>query len=219
MKRLGFWFLALVLLGSFLGLFATGAGSQSTGAPTVNAYTTTFACGTFKEPAKAEGPVAAGEYRTGITVKNPSPDPVTITERAVILFRGTKETSRVRAAGAAISVQLPARAGTQIDCKDIRQGLLSGPDAPTFAEGLVTVEVPTPAVLSVVGLTTVVRDGEVNTVAVDRPAGEEVRASGTPSSPGASPTSSPRPTAGPTAGPSATPKPSASPSGGLIPGL
>jgi hypothetical protein len=126
----------------------------------------------------------------------------------------------VRKADAPVSTTLPARAGTQIDCTDIREGLLSGPKAPTFAEGLVTVEVDSPAILDVVALTTVVRDGQVNTVAVDRPDPEQVAKTSSTSSPrptaGPTSPSSPRPTAGPSAGPSPSPS---SPSGGLIPGL
>lgn len=135
---------------------------ETIGGPFV--YAAKFACGRFlgeRQPAE-EGPVEPGSYATAINIHNPHPRAVTFVKKAVLLFVGTegeKGFEIPRPPHRARTAELGPDWGMEIDCRDIREVLLSdqpgvpGPQAPIFIKGWVVIECPEP--LDVVAVYTV----------------------------------------------------------------
>jgi hypothetical protein len=155
----------------------TGEGAafvQTVGGPFV--YATKFVCGLFRpeqpQPAE-EGPVEPGSYATAINIHNPHSKVVTIVKKAVLLFDGTERDRDVeipKPPHKARTAELGPDWGMEIDCRDIRDVLLSeqagtpGPRAPAFIKGWVVIESPDP--LDVVAVYTVRTLGEPGGVSI-----------------------------------------------------
>ncbi len=160
--------------GAYQGTAEGAAFVQTMGGPFV--YAAKFVCGRFlpreRQPAE-EGPVEPGSYATAINIHNPHSRAVTIVKKAVLLFVGTEEGHDVeipRPPHRARTAELGPDWGMEIDCRDIRDVLLSdqpevpGPQAPTFIKGWVVIESPDP--LDVVAVYTVRAIGEPGTVSI-----------------------------------------------------
>ncbi len=147
---------------AFQGSAEGAAFVETIGGPFV--YAAKFACGRFlgeRQPA-VEGPVEPGSYATAINIHNPHSRAVTFVKKAVLLFVGTEEEKGFeipRPPHRARTAELGPDWGMEIDCRDIRDVLLSdqpgvpGPQAPIFIKGWVVIESPEP--LDVVAVYTV----------------------------------------------------------------
>ena len=141
---------------------------------TLFVYAAKFLCGVMPElpqPAE-EGPVEPGSYATAINIHNPHAKPVVFLKKAVLLFDlDSKEVERLfeppKPPSPLHRAELLPDWGMEVDCRDIRQELLSGQasPAPVFIEGWVIIESPDP--LDVVAVYTVRGAGDVS-IATDR---------------------------------------------------
>ena len=148
--------------GAFQGDAEGAAFVETIGGPFV--YAAKFVCGRFlgeRQPAE-EGPVEPGSYATAINIHNPHARTVTFVKKAVLLFVGTEEEKGFeipRPPHRARTAELGPDWGMEIDCRDVRDVLLSdqpgvpGPQAPVFIKGWVVIESPEP--LDVVAVYTV----------------------------------------------------------------
>jgi len=108
-------------------------------------YAVKFHCGTFEAAPGIEGPVKSGNYQTAINLHNPNPAPVTFKRKAVLIFRADNPPSSAQPMppGSFFPASLQANWGLEIDCRDIRQVLLTNAvSPPTFIKGFVVIEVP-----------------------------------------------------------------------------
>ena len=132
-----------------LGL-SNGAAAQTP--PPKDAYAVKFLCGNFlpKQPqihtdGAEEWPVKPGNYLTAINVHNPNGSPISFQKKAVLLYRADnppKKPETPMPPSNRYTVSLEPDFGLEIDCRDIRNILLSGAaPAPTFLTGWVVIEV------------------------------------------------------------------------------
>jgi hypothetical protein len=137
-------------------------------------YAAKFVCGVMPELPQPteEGPVEPGSYATAINIHNPHAKPVVFLKKAVLLFDlDSKEVERLfeppKPPSALHRAELLPDWGMEVDCRDIRQELLSGQasPAPVFIKGWVIIESPDP--LDVVAVYTVRGAGDVS-IATDR---------------------------------------------------
>ncbi len=148
---------------AFEGSAEGAAFVETIGGPFV--YAAKFVCGRLvageRQPS-LEGPVEPGSYATAINIHNPHSRAVTFVKKAVLLFAGTEAEKGFeipRPPHRARTAELGPDWGMEIDCRDIRDVLLSdrpgvpGPQAPTFIKGWVVIESPEP--LDVVAVYTV----------------------------------------------------------------
>lgn len=119
-------------------------------------YSAKFLCGTISPPAGGglPAPLLAGTYLTAINIRNYNFKAFAITKRVVLTLPETEAPGLV---GPAISLDLTALHGLEVDCKDIVT--LLGPNtqhpdlATEFIKGFVMIE--SPLDLDVVGVYTV----------------------------------------------------------------
>jgi hypothetical protein len=155
-------------------------------------YAAKFLCGELKSgPAsKGEGPVEPGSYATAINVHNPHGFRVGIRKKAILLYDGSHPEHAVERPTppvhreCAVIKELGPDWGLEIDCRDIREVLLtnasgqSGPPAPTFIKGWVVIETLSDVSLDVVAVYTVAPLGTKGqqpvSIATDRVPGSRV---------------------------------------------
>ena len=103
-------------------------------------YAAKFLCGELKRTAAAapEGPVEPGSYATAINLHNPHGYPVGIRKKAILLYDGSHPEEAVERPVPPVHPQSPVMKelgpdyGLEIDCRDIREVLLSPAPGTTF---------------------------------------------------------------------------------------
>jgi len=120
-------------------------------------YAAKFLCGRLPEhDPNVEAPVGPGSYTTAINVHNPNHRTVRITKKAVLLFPGSRKPEQPREPWRpeppVEPIELGPDYGVEIDCRDIREVLLSGVPllAPAFIKGWVVLECEAPLDVDVV---------------------------------------------------------------------
>ncbi len=108
-------------------------------------YAVQFLCGTFEAAPGIEGPVKPGDYQTAVSLHNPNLASLMFQRKAVLVFRADTPPSPAQPMppGSFFPASLQANWGLEIDCRDIRQVMLTNAvSLPTFIKGFVVIEVP-----------------------------------------------------------------------------
>jgi hypothetical protein len=154
-------------------------------------YAAKFLCGELKREAR-ETPVEPGSYSTAINVHNPHGTPVTLRKKAILLYDARQPQDAVERPTppvhreCIVTKELGPDYGLEIDCRDIREVLLSaapgavGPPPPVFIKGWVVIETRVP--LDVVAVYTVAPIGTKGqqpvSITIERVPGNHVLAPG-----------------------------------------
>jgi hypothetical protein len=152
-------------------------------------YAAKFLCGELKREGP-EAPVEPGSYSTAINVHNPHAVRVGIRKKAILLYDARRPDDAVERPtppvhrDCAVIKELGPDFGLEIDCRDIREVLLTaasgeaGPPAPIFIKGWVVIETLRDLPLDVVAVYTVAPLGTKGqqpvSIATDRVPGNHV---------------------------------------------